>query len=183
MRVIGGIYGGRKIKSPKGKNTRPTSDMVREALFNILGNKVLNSTFIDVFAGTGAVGLEALSRGSKEVFFVEKDPNAYKLILQNLESLGIKDKINVIKKDALEGLKILNKKGIIFDIIFMDPPYYKNLILPCLEFIKNSALATPETIIVLQHAYNENFINELAGFKLLKQKKYGDTLLTFMAKE
>ena len=161
--------------------TRPTADMVREALFNILGIKVIDSIFLDIFAGTGAVGLEALSRGAKRAVFVEKDVNACSIIAKNLEELKIENKAEILKSDAIKAIKILNKKEETFDIIFIDPPYNKNYIALCIDTIKKYDIMKPDGLLILQHSVNENF--KYNGFSCLKQKKYGKTLLTLLIKE
>jgi len=155
--------------------------MVREALFNIIGIKVIDCNFLDIFAGTGAVGLEALSRGAQRAVFIEKDFNACNIIAKNLEALEIKDKAVILKSDAIKAIKILNKKEETFDIIFMDPPYCKNYLALCIDTIKKYSIMKPDGLIVIQHSINERF--EHIGFSCLKQKKYGKTLLTLLIKE
>lgn len=181
MRIIGGIYRGRKIKAPPGKTTRPTADMVREAIFNILNPKVPGCVFLDVFAGTGAVGLEALSRGANFAVFIEQNKVAYKIILENLKRLDLLDKSEVLKKDALEGLKELDKRGACFDIIFLDPPYYESEIEGYFEFIGGTGLIKPRSIIVWQHA--SDVAKKFKGFDCIKEKKYGRTIISFLIKE
>lgn len=181
MRIIGGTHGGRKIRSPEGKNTRPTTDFVREALFNILGSYVVESNILDVFAGTGAVGLEALSRGAQTATFIEKDPKAFLIIKQNLKDLNLQDKAFLIKDDALSALKNLDKKGQSFDIIFMDPPYNENHIKPCMEFLRKSTVLKNGDVLIVQYPKNESMDYE--GFLLKKHKVYGRTALSFFAKE
>ncbi|HHW02923.1 MAG TPA: 16S rRNA (guanine(966)-N(2))-methyltransferase RsmD [Thermoanaerobacterales bacterium] len=181
MRVVGGIHRGRKIKSPRGRTTRPTPDMVREALFNILNLKVVHCNFLDIFAGTGAVGLEALSRGANYAAFIEKDRTACKIITENLESLDLLGKADVLCFNATEGMKKLEKKDKSFDIIFLDPPYYKNEVDPCLEYLRNSGILKPDSIIVVQHPWDISIRHD--GFICVKQKKYGKTILSFLIKE
>jgi 16S rRNA (guanine966-N2)-methyltransferase len=181
MRIVGGIHRGRKIKSPSGRTTRPTPDMVREALFNILNRKVVQCRFLDIFAGTGAVGLEALSRGADFAAFIEQDHAACKVILENLKNLNLLGKAEVLCSDAMESMKKLEKKDESFDIIFLDPPYYKNEINPCLEFLRYSRILKPDSVIVIQHAWDISL--EYDGFAYIKQKKYGKTILSFLIKE
>ena len=179
MRVIGGMHKGRKIKSLKGKNTRPTADIVREALFDILGGKIAGSRFLDLFAGTGAVGIEALSRGSESAIFVEKSLEACLIIKQNLENLALTEKSRIIRDDAESALKNLLKQGEEFDIIFMDPPYSKNKIEPILSILRD--FEPLKSIIVIQHAEDELFNTD--GFLCYKRKKYGKSMLTFLIRE
>src|ERR1700758_3666673 len=126
MRVIAGKYRSRQLKSLKGMALRPTSDRLRETLFNILGDRVVGSRFVDAFAGTGAVGIEALSRGATEVAFIEKHPPTATLIKKNLEALEIVRGARVLPVDALKGLELLGKEasggGEMPGIVFLDPP-------------------------------------------------------------
>lgn len=179
MRIIGGFHKGRKIKSIEGNITRPTADFVREALFNIIGNDVVGSNFLDLFAGTGAVGLEALSRGAEYAVFVEKNVVACSVIKQNLRDLKLFDKGIVIQSDIVTVMKKSVLKGNIFDIIFMDPPYFKNQIETTLSILKDSKMA--KSTVVVQHPKDESF--KFDGFSCYKQKKYGRTALTFLVKE
>jgi len=179
MRIIGGTHRGRKIKSVKGIDTRPTSDFVREALFNIIGDRVPGSNFLDLFAGTGAVGIEALSRGANKAVFVEKNPAACAVINQNLQALNFVDKGLVIKDDIIHGIEKIALEGNIFDIIFLDPPYYKNHIEKTLNILKASSIAA--SIVIVQHPRDESFTFD--GFSCYKNKNYGRTALTFLVKE
>lgn len=181
MRIIGGTFKGRRLKFPKRKTTRPTSSKVREALFNIIMSRVSDSVFVDLFAGSGAVGLEALSRGAKFVIFIEKDARACGVIKQNIKNLGIdKCKTLIICDDAISGLKKLEKKGYSFDIIFIDPPYYKNMIEPSLSLLKSSNLMNSDAIVILQYPKDEIISTE--DFIVTKDKKYGRTFLSFLTR-
>lgn len=181
MRIIGGTFRGRRIKTPKRSTTRPTPDRVREALFNIIRNKVIDCIFVDLFAGSGAVGLEALSRGAKLAIFIEKNFYACKIIKQNLKTLGISnDKSLVICDNVISGLKKLEKKGCSFDIIFIDPPYYKKEIEPCLNLLKSGNLLNPRSIITLQ--YPKDDIVDINDFTKIKEKKYGRNILSFITR-
>jgi 16S rRNA (guanine966-N2)-methyltransferase len=179
MRIIGGIYKGRKIKSIAGTITRPTTDFVREALFNIISTKVIGSSFLDLYAGTGAVGLEALSRGAKKAVFIEKNRIACSVIKQNLRDLNIWEKGKVIHSDTSSALKKSALKRGVFDIIFMDPPYYNNQIEATLGILNGSNMV--KSIVVVQHPRDESF--KINGFSCYKHKTYGRTALTFLVKE
>jgi len=179
MRIIGGIHRGRKIKSVKGMLTRPTTDMIREALFNIICDRVPGSYFLDLFAGTGAVGLEALSRGAEKAVFVEKNVTACSVIKQNLRDLNMEDKGLVLQCDVNAAIEKLAKEGLIFDIIFLDPPYHKNHIEVTLKALKDFNITA--SLVVVQHPKDETFAFD--GFELIKYKKYGRSALTFLIKE
>jgi len=181
MRIVGGMHGGRKIKSLRGMTTRPTSEMVREALFNILNRRIAGCRFLDAYAGTGAVGLEALSRGADFAVFIERDHTACKVIGENLKALNLTDKAAVLCSKTVETMKKLEKKIDPFDIVFLDPPYYKNEIALCLEFLRYSGILKPDSLVVVQHEA-DNFFG-YSGFDNIKQKKYGKTIMSFLIKE
>jgi len=179
MRIIGGIHKGRKIKSVKGALTRPTTDFIREALFNIISDRVLGCCFLDLFAGTGAVGLEALSRGAEKAIFIEKNATACSVIKENLKDLNMVNKGLVVKDDVIAAIEKLTLDRYVFDIIFLDPPYYKNHVEETLEALKK--LNIDESLVVVQHPKEESF--SFDGFTCLKYKKYGRNALTFLVKE
>ena len=124
MNIIGGIYKGRTIAIPKGAKIRPTSNKVREALFNILGGKVPDAAVLDLFAGSGSLGLEALSRGARRAVFVDNDSRCINTIKKNIKKLGIEGDIKVMQLNAAQGIKKLHNNEAKFDLIFMDPPYF-----------------------------------------------------------
>ncbi len=123
MRVIAGKFRSRTLRSLKGQALRPTSDRLRETLFNILGSTVEGTTFLDLYAGTGAVGIEALSRGARTAIFIEKHEPAATLIRRNLDSLGIKEGAEILGMDVLRGLEQLESRNVHAQFIFLDPPY------------------------------------------------------------
>jgi 16S rRNA (guanine966-N2)-methyltransferase len=123
MQIISGIYKSRKILAPKGKKTRPTSGKLREALFNICQNEIEGALFLDLYAGTGAMGLEALSRGAKHATFVDNDRESIRCIHSNLSAFGIEMEADVICADVFEAMKKLSKRGCQYDLIYADPPY------------------------------------------------------------
>ncbi len=184
MRVIAGTYRSRILKSLKGLALRPTSDRLRETLFNVLGPAVAGARFVDVFAGTGAVGIEALSRGAAEVVFIENHPPAVALILKNLESLGVRSGAAVFGADALRGLEMLAAKrkedGDTFDFVFLDPPYaaaeeYERV----LRVLGSASFLAPGSVIIAEHYKKFDLpvhAGSLARFRILKQ---GDAALTF----
>src|SRR6266481_10118413 len=177
MRVIAGKYRSRILKSLKGLALRPTSDRLREALFNVLGSAVEGARFVDVFAGTGAVGIEALSRGASEVVFIENHPPAAKLIRHNLDSLGINSGATVLAVDALRGLELLASKqkagGLLVDFVFLDPPYAsRSDYARVLDFLCAAPFLAPGAIIIVEH--RKNFVlpersGSLKRVRVLKQ--------------
>jgi len=188
VRVIAGKYRSRLLKSLKGAALRPTSDRLRETLFNVLGERVAGSRFLDLFAGTGAVGIEALSRGAIESVFVESHAPAAVLIRRNLESLGITSGAQVIALDALRGLeKIARQRHATdppFDFVFLDPPYaetgqYDRV----LAFLGAAPFLAPGSLVIAEHrrtlALPQRF-GTLLQTRLLRQ---GDAALTFFQHE
>lgn len=184
MRVIAGKYRSRPLRSLRGMDVRPTSDRLRETLFNVLcaGNpSALNgSVWLDLFAGTGAVGIEALSRGAAQVHFVESSPKAARLIEQNLRSLGIKDGVQVIQANVLTELRRFQGANRTADFVFLDPPYrmqaaYRDT----LDFLARSSLLRMESIVIAEHDSKSDpgeVFGPLGRYRRLKQ---GDAALSF----
>ena len=184
MRVISGKLKGRQIKFPK--NIRPTQNKVRKAVFDCLGDSVKDSVFLELFAGSGAVGIEAFSYGAKKVVFVDSDINCLKLIETNLISLGIKpraggDGLNyrIYRKDSLEAPCFLERQGLKFDLIFLDPPYLTGLAKKSLLAIISCDILTPLGIVVIEHCKKEELLQTEGSLILFKQKHYGDKILSF----
>ncbi|HEV2195643.1 MAG TPA: 16S rRNA (guanine(966)-N(2))-methyltransferase RsmD [Candidatus Acidoferrum sp.] len=186
MRVIAGAYRSRILKSLKGLALRPTSDRLRETLFNVLGPSVAGSRFIDLFAGTGAIGIEALSRGAKEVVFVENHASTAALIRRNLESLGIKSGARVLATDALRGLEKLgsrqNQKAgwTLYDFIFLDPPYAEaKEYFRVLEFLGSGDLLASAGIVIAEHRRSFELPEEVGTVRRYRALKQGDAALSF----
>jgi 16S rRNA (guanine966-N2)-methyltransferase len=188
MRVIAGTYKSRLLKSLKGLALRPTSDRLRETLFNVLAQNIAGSRFVDLFAGTGAIGIEALSRGSAEVVFIENHAPAATLIRRNLESLGINTGVTVLAADALRGLAMLaarkNRGAPACDFIFLDPPYaaaedYSHV----LEFLGTADLLAPGGIVVAEHRRNFDLPEAPGVLKRFRVLKQGDAALSFYRRQ
>ncbi len=184
MRVIAGIYRSRILKSLKGLALRPTSDRLRETLFNVLGPGVTGSRFIDLFAGTGAIGIEALSRGAAEVVFVENHAPAVTLIRRNLASLEIRNGATVLASDALRGLQTLASRLEAetprHDYIFLDPPYsaakdYTRV----LEFLGSGELLGPSGIVIAEHRPSFDLPQEAGALRRFRVLRQGDAALSF----
>lgn len=177
MNITGGTARGRKVQTVKSQEVRPTSSKVRESIFNIIQSRVIDAVMLDLFAGSGIMGIEALSRGAKKVIFVEKNPKVAINLKQNLSNFDFD--YEFIQSDALTVLSRLQEK---FDIIFLDPPYAAGLIEPALQRIKENNLLIEDGIIIIEHTSDLNLaktIEEL-GFNLIKVKKYGDTSITLI---
>jgi len=184
MRVIAGTYRSRILKSLKGLVLRPTSDKLRETLFNVLGTGVAGSRFVDLFAGTGAIGIEALSRGAAEVVFIENHAPAANLIRKNLESLEVRSGATVLAVDALRGLDMLATRhrpgDPAFDFIFLDPPYaaagdYARV----LRFLGAAAFLAPGGMVIAEHRHKFDLPESSQYLKRFRVLKQGDAALSF----
>ena len=183
MRIIGGEYKSRLIAMPKGVEIRPTQDKVREAIFNILGDCLCEKTVLELFAGSGAFGIEAISRGAKSVTFVDNNFRCTQTIRANLESLGVSDsKYDLIKTNALSVLPRLAKNAEKFDIVFLDPPYYKEIAKKCLINIDSYDIVSPVGLIIIEHFKKDALDVELERFLFLDERRYGDTVITIYRK-
>ena len=179
MRIVAGKNKGNILKSPKDLSVRPTSEKVREALFDILGTSVGEICFLDLFAGTGAVGIEALSRGTKKVIFIEKELKCIKIIKENLEKTENSQNAIVYKIDFLSGLKLLAKKNYLLDYIFLDPPYNRGLINISLLEISKLPILRKNGVLIAQHYKKEKVMENLNNLKLFNQRRYGECYLSF----
>lgn len=174
MRVISGSKKGLKLKAPKGLSTRPTTDRIKESLFNILSPVLRECRFLDMFAGSGGIGIEALSRGASEVFFIDRDREALKVIKDNIQKADFSRQAVVLGFDWKTALKHIENRGLKFDVIFMDPPYNSDFIENILDEIKNLGILNNEGIVVVKQAKDEpKIIKE--GFKVYRVKDYGKT--------
>lgn len=178
MRIIAGQLGGRHLKAVEGMQTRPTSDKVKGAIFNVLGNKIIDARVLDLFSGTGNLAIEALSRGSSEAVLVEKNPTAFQVIRDNVEQLGVKHKAKLFLMDAFKYLD--NHVNEPFDLIFLDPPYHKELVFKSLLHLKNFAYLKPSGVIVAETAKNEELNEELYPYEIRKISVYGDTKVWYL---
>ena len=177
MRVVSGIARGRKLKTPSGNEVRPTADSVKEAVFNILRNDVEGRRVLDLFAGSGQMGIEALSRGAKEAVFVDISRTSLKLVNENLALCGFQ--AETVKEDALSYLK----KASPFDIIIIDPPYDSDYYEKVLELIKSFDILTDGGIIVVETRRNRVLPDIQQPYKKLKDYGYGTVKITLYTKE
>lgn len=183
LRIISGERRGRLIKTVSGNNTRPTTDRVKESLFNILMPKLPGSSVLDLFSGTGNLGLEALSRGCEEAVFVEKDPRALAVLRENCRSLDYEDYAEVVPLDVSKAIPALSAKGRKFDIVFMDPPYDHDLEAPTIKALDQYGLLKDDGIIVVEHLLLDEQQERIGRFIRYDIRKYGNTALSMYRKE
>lgn len=180
MRVIAGSAKHFNLKSLKGNDIRPTTDKIKETLFNILMPYVYDCNFLDLFAGTGAIGIEALSRGAKKAVFAENNKMAVKCINENLEHTRLIDRAEVFCMDAVSLIKThkINDK---YDIIFIDPPYYEKYYKPTLDAIKNSDILADDGMVILEcDGKNKDDFYDINGFEVFRIKDYGNIAHIFL---
>lgn len=173
MRVIAGSARRLLLKTVEGLDTRPTTDRIKETLFNMLQNDLYDCRFLDLFAGSGAIGIEALSRGAKEAVFVEQGSAQCACIRDNLKTTGLFEKARLLQTDVLAALHQLEKQGEPFDFIFMDPPYDREHEKRVLEAMQTSELVGPETVLIVEASLETSFswAGEL-GYEILRSKEY-----------
>ncbi|MFH2144860.1 MAG: 16S rRNA (guanine(966)-N(2))-methyltransferase RsmD [Candidatus Omnitrophota bacterium] len=179
MRITGGDFKGQFLKTARTKNVRPTREMVRKAVFDVLEGFVPGKQVLDLFSGSGAFGLEALSRGAQHVSFVENEYAAVKIIKSNIMTLRVNSRCKIIVKDVFLSLDMLKKKEEKFDIIFADPPYHKNLAKKCLLQIDNCDILNTPAMVVMEHYKKDELPNALGTLTLWQFKQYGDSAVSF----
>ncbi|CCZ04751.1 MAG: 16S rRNA (guanine(966)-N(2))-methyltransferase RsmD [Clostridiales bacterium] len=173
MRVIAGTAKRLQLKTVKGDNTRPTTDRIKETLFNMLQNDIEGCRFLDLFSGSGAIGIEALSRGAKEAVFVENNKEAINCIKENLIFTKLVNSGIVMSYDVMTAISMLEGRNAKFDIVFMDPPYNKEIEKEVLDRLKQSEIIDSDTMIIVEASLNTSFsyLRDM-GYELFKEKKY-----------
>lgn len=182
MRVITGSAKGRRLLTPKRNRIRPTTDRIKEAFFSILGEKVINSIFIDCFSGTGSIGIEALSRGAKECYFIDNHHESVSIIKENLSATDLWQGAQIISKNSVSGINELSQGGMKADILFLDPPYLKGLIQPTLAAIIESDILHLSSWIIVEHS-EKDIIEHRDSLHYFRKQTYGNITLSFFQKE
>ena len=182
MRIIAGTAKGKTIKCRKGTETRPTMDRVKESLFSILQPYILDSRILDLFSGTGNIALEAISRGAKKAVMIEKDREALRVIIENVNNLGFENQCRAYKNETLRALEILGKKREKFDIIFMDPPYIEEVCTQVIKGVEKANLLEDGGIIICEHHKYEDMQDVIGEFKKIDERSYGKKTLTFYSR-
>ncbi|RZB34813.1 MAG: hypothetical protein SRB1_00581 [Desulfobacteraceae bacterium Eth-SRB1] len=180
MRVIGGNLKGKKLYSVHGKAVRPTADRLREAVFNILSFRVEGAVVLDLFAGTGAFGIESLSRGARSAVFIDINKKAVSVIEKNIKECALNDKAKIIKWDIIKNLFCIGAILPAFDLVFMDPPYNMHALKPALINLHAAKSINDEAVIIVEHGHLEMIPDDIKGFELRDQRKYGKTLVSFL---
>lgn len=178
MRVIAGKYRGLKLASFEGENIRPTIDRVKESVFNILQFDIQGKKVLDLFAGTGSLGIEAISRGAKKVTFVEVNEDSIKVLKQNLKR--IEEDYELLKQDYKVALSQKKTQKESYDFIFLDPPYKTSLLKDALKEIDSSKLLNAGGVIIAEHLFDDKLEIELENLEIYKEKKYGTVAVTFL---
>lgn len=179
MRVISGSARGTILKSPQDDKVRPTLDRVKESLFNIIGFSIIESDVLDLFAGSGALGIESLSRGASKAVFVDMSKESIALTTENLEKTRLKEKAMILNKDSISALEYLAGKNEKFDLIFMDPPYKTDLVKKALEFLSSSNILKEDALIIVEQDMDESLDDAYGNLTKTREKKYSKTKLSF----
>ncbi len=182
MRVISGKLKGKKLFSIRGLSLRPTSDRVRESIFDILQGQIAGGKVLDLFAGTGALGIEALSRGADSAVFVEKSSHSLGALQRNLAECRLQEFSSVLSKEVTDGIRFLEGRGEIFDLIFLDPPYGKGLTRKALESLAQSLIVTRKTLMVAEHSPAED-LEGIPRLEIVDRRKYGGTRISFLRRK
>lgn len=179
MRIIAGTAKGIRLKAPKGMNTRPTTDRVKESVFGILANDLLNAEVLDLFAGTGNLGLEALSRGAAAATFVDKQSQSIKVMMENAILTNLAGAAVICREDVMQALRRFNNNGKSFDLIFCDPPYNLGLMPKVLLFLDASRILREGGILVMEYSRHEKLPEGLKRIVAYRSESYGETVVSF----
>lgn len=182
VRVISGSARGLKLNKPGDDRVRPTTDRVKESMFNIVQDWVYDSQVLDLFAGSGALGIEALSRGASQAVFCDNSLDSIKIIKSNIEKAKVVDRSQIVSGDFKRCLRDMEAKNQSFDMIFVDPPYYKGLFEEVLDTIRSCKILKKDGIVIVEHDAKRP-IGQVEGLEVYKEKKYGITMLTFYCLE
>src|SRR5581483_3882895 len=183
MRIIAGTLKGRKLSAPAGLELRPTSDRVKEALFNIISNQIEGAAFLDLYAGTGSVGMDALSRGASEVVFVENNKRHLHYLKKNVSSCSFQGRAEIFNISALDFLKKVRRSTRLFDFIFIDPPYGSNEVEKILPMLQEGDMIRNQGMVIIEHFHKKTLPEKSGNLFFLKKYKYGETVLSFYAKK
>ncbi|MEO6119434.1 MAG: 16S rRNA (guanine(966)-N(2))-methyltransferase RsmD [Terriglobales bacterium] len=180
MRIIAGRFRSRKLEAPPGVTTRPTSDRLRETLFNVLAPALAETVFLDLYAGSGAVGMEAISRGARQVYFAESDRKAARVIRDNLKFLGIDEGVELLEREVTGALRLLDSQAVRCDVVFLDPPYGSHgAYAQVLGFLAQSRLLHAGSIVIAEHDKHFDPGDSAGALQRYRTLKQGDAVLSF----
>ncbi len=179
MRIIGGNLKGRKLHPIKGLKIRPTSDYLRESIFNILAGHVQDAVVLDLFAGTGGLGIEALSRGASSAVFVDKHRQAIEAVAANVSACSLQERCTIIRKDILRGQGFLRLPDKTFDLVFVDPPYDRGFVNRTLHLLSSSGCMVVGALVVTEHSVRETVAEKTNGLSKIDQRRHGKTFVSF----
>ncbi len=180
IRIIGGLLRGKKLKSVPGLTTRPSADYLKESLFNILSFQLEGAVVLDLFAGTGALGIEALSRGAASALFVDKYRAALSVIEKNIKLCAMENRSKIVKWDILKNLNCIKSATPAFDIVFMDPPYNRSSVKQTLGNLQASCSLANKAMVIVEHTPKEPIPSSCFGFKIVDQRRYGKKSVSFL---
>lgn len=181
MRVIAGKYKGRRLNTLKNLSVRPTSDRVKESVFSIIRHQLVNATFLDLCAGSGNIGIEALSQGAKQVTFLDRNRKCIRMIEQNLESCGLDSQdsqVQLLLSDAFKGIHLLSKQKRTFQLIYFDPPYDTGIYKKCISQISDTNVLESTGFLLIEHHKITHLPSEIGLLSCVRLNKYGDTCLS-----
>lgn len=180
MRIVAGEVRGRRLTLPPGDRVRPTPERVREALMSALQASIPGASVLDLFAGSGALALEALSRGAARALLIEKDPSVARIIRRNIAACGLEDRARLLRGEGLAWLRRLERRGERFDLVFLDPPYASPLARGALRILGQSSLLEEGGTVVLEHPPDRAPGEDLERLRLRRTASYGDTCLSYL---
>jgi len=180
VRVISGTARGKRLKAPRGTDTRPITDMIKEALFNVIGDKIVAASLLDLFAGSGSVGIEALSRGAQTVIFIDNNVKSVQTIRENLSNCGFKENFELYRNDVFRAIEILGQRQIKFDYIYADPPFtVQSIFNPFLMAMDQSSLLANEGILIIRSPRKMNLTVKLSRLEEYRSDNYGESTLHY----
>ncbi len=180
MRVISGTARGKRLKAPRGMDTRPITDMIKEALFNVIGDKIITASLLDLFAGSGSVGIEALSRGAQMVVFIDNNAKSIQTIRENLSNCGFKENFELYRNDVFRAIEILQQRQIKFNYVYADPPFtVPSIFNPFLVAMDHSSLLTDQGNLIIRSPRKMNLTVKLSRLEEYRLDNYGESTLHY----
>jgi 16S rRNA (guanine966-N2)-methyltransferase len=180
MRIIAGSAKGKRLKMVPGNHVRPTADRVKESLFSVIGPFFDGGRVLDLFAGTGSLGLEAISRGMEHAYFVDQSAQSLRIAKENTVHCGFMEHADFLRRDARSALKFFATKFMQFDLIFLDPPYHEKLLQPVLALIEENSLLSSTGSLVVEHPHSLSILSLDSTFITSRELSYGDTMITLL---